>query len=90
MNHFTFCFLFISIFSVFALSIAYWVGLKNGINPIENYKDFLFATTIGTFTSTNQLKCIYGKLDENNKVEFNLACPIGEISQYRIIDTRIS
>jgi hypothetical protein len=59
MNHFAFCFLFISIFSIAAVALAYWIALKNEVNPIENYQHFLFATTMGTFSSSS-LKCRYG------------------------------
>jgi hypothetical protein len=67
------------------LSVAYWVGLKNEVNPAENYQNFFFATTIGTFTA-NDLKCKYA-IAIQNKYEFQLTCSVGDIFLYGPVST---
>jgi hypothetical protein len=67
------------------LSVAYWVGLKNEVNPIQNYQNFFFATTIGTFTA-NDLKCKYA-VNNQRKFEFNLTCSVGSILKYSPVFT---
>jgi hypothetical protein len=84
MNHFTWCFIVLSIFSIVALGIAYWVSLQNEINPISNYQVFLFSTTMGSFSS-NYMKCKYASKAQVGlgwKAEFLLECPVGQIHEF--------
>lgn len=79
MKHFSFCFIVLGILSFISVGIAYWIALKNEINPISNYQVFFFSTTMGSFSST-YMKCRYASVitvGTNWATTFQLSCPEG-------------
>jgi hypothetical protein len=71
-----------SALAILSSVVCFKVASQNGIATNDNYSNFLFSTTYGSFSSEKN-KCQYSLLSNSLGIysaSFDLTCPAGEVS----------
>ena len=82
LKHSIIFYFFLSLLAVLSCVVCYKVAEQNNVNTVDNYSNFLFATTYGSFSSEHN-KCQYSRISNNFGIyqsTFNLKCRRGQLS----------
>ena len=71
----------IAVLTLLTCAVCYLVATQNSFTTTADYQTFLFATTLGTFSSEH-MKCQYQKIPSSGSVSFTLSCPYGKLNTF--------
>ena len=78
LKHANYYFIFISLLSLTACAVCYYVSMQNGFNVTSDYSTFFFSLGYGTFSSQH-VKCNYASII-NQQASISASCPYGLVN----------